>query len=167
MQMMTLLRGAIVALGMLASQQAAASFSLCNFTYDVYDYYDNHGYSFTAWEITSIDCSMVLEYQNLLDDPMWGVGIGDTVFTNVVPRQAVDWDNNPEPANCTDDEIFRRLHAIRDIQYTNILNPMEPMRGFALVTYDDGGTEVWPVISTISSDPTGGSPPVPNTLTCP
>lgn len=167
---MSLTRLVAISLLLFVSMAAGpAKASQCIYTYNVYDFFDNGQYNFTYWEITSIDCSAAHHTQTSpLDDPMMLVDVGDPVFGNQPPEVIPDNSTNEWTAYCTSDVDDRRSHANRDVALLNASRVGQgPVKGFVKVTYNDGGTEVWPIMIPAASSPIALADPVPNSLECP
>lgn len=81
------------------------------------------------------------------------------------PVPAPNPNDNPEPATCHSGGLARHLHAIHDANELRLAAGLHAGM-MVLVTYDDGGTEVWQVTYPTFSDPLSNVP-FPGSLQCP
>lgn len=101
----------------------------------------------------------------------WDHAYGGGSFKFNVTKTLPNMPGNNNPATCHDDGDTRWLHANREVTLYNVAalaGSWDALQSGQLVKvkYDDGGSEIWEVGTTLSSSPVMNVP-VPNSLKCP
>jgi len=127
------------------------------------------GYSGVTVICTGMECAGLwnmgpqFDWTLDIDTIVVGVELSIGPVTDLPDSPLTQWN-----ANCTSDADDRRSHANEDYRHAQLARQRAgqgPITGNVRVTYDDGGTEVWPVPGAYSS--VVALAPVPGTLTCP